>query len=393
MSLAAPAKPNVRPTSPNFSCGPCTKPPGWSFDKLKTDSLGRSHRAKLAKERLKLAIDESKALLELPKDYIAGIIGGSDTGAVEAALWNLLGPRPVDAFAWEAFGKDWVIDCTKQLKPLDVRGFVADYGQLPDLKQADPDHDIVFTWNGTAAGVIVPNGDWISDNRKGLTICDATSCAFAVPLPWEKLDVVTFSWQKVLGGEAMHGVLILSPRAIERLESHKPQWPIPKLFRLTKDGKLNAGIFEGTTINTPSMMCVEDALAAMQWARSVGGQNGMAARTHANFKVLREWVERTKWIDFLAANPATRSPISVTLRLADPALTKLSKDEQAAFCKKLVALVEAEGAGHDFNAYRDAPPGLRIWCGATVEASDIAALTQWIDWAYAVCRAELKEAA
>jgi len=393
MPSSAPAKPNLRPRSPNFSCGPCAKYPGWSFASLKTDTLGRSHRAKSAKARLKQVIEDTKTLLELPKDYIAGIVGGSDTGAVETALWNLLGPRSVDAFAWEAFGKDWVTDCTKQLKPLEVRSFVAEYGQLPDLKQADHDHDIIFTWNGTAGGVIVPNGDWISDNRKGLTICDATSSALGVAMPWHKLDVITFSWQKVLGGEAQHGILILSPRAVERIESHKPAWPIPKLFRITKEGKLNRAIFEGEIINTPSMMCVEDVLAAMEWARKNGGQKGMIARTQANFKALSQWIEKTPWIDFLAAEAAQRSPLSVCMKLADPALTQLSKDEQEAFCKKLVAMVEAEGAGFDFNSYRDAPPGLRIWCGATVETDDIKALTQWIDWAYAVCRAEVKAAA
>ncbi|MGE3624400.1 MAG: phosphoserine transaminase [Bdellovibrionales bacterium] len=393
MSSSAPAKPTVRPRSPSFSCGPCSKHPGWSFANLKTDTLGRSHRAKLAKERLKASIDGTRELLELPKDYIAGIIGGSDTGAVECALWNLLGARPVDAFAWEAFGKDWVTDATKQLKPLEVRSFVSEYGQLPNLNEANPDHDIIFTWNGTAAGVIVPNADWIKDDRKGLTICDATSSALGVPMPWHKLDVITFSWQKVLGGEAQHGILILSPRAIERLESYKPTWPIPKLFRIMKDGELNRAIFEGEIINTPSMMCVEDVLEAMTWARANGGQKGMIARTQANFQALSQWIEKTPWLDFLAADPATRSPLSVTMKLADPALTKLSKDDQSAFCKKIVGMIEAEGAAFDFNAYRDAPPGFRIWCGATVEPDDIKALTAWIDWAYAVCRADVKAAA
>jgi phosphoserine aminotransferase len=393
MSSSLPAKPSLRPRSPNFSCGPCTKRPGWSLNNLKTDSLGRSHRAKMPKERLKKAIDETRALLELPADYLVGIVGGSDTAAVEIALWNMLGPRPVDTFAWEAFGKDWVTDITKQLKPLETRSFVAEYGELPDLSQANPDHDIVFTWNGTAAGVIVPNGDWIKDDRKGLTICDATSCAIAVPLPWSKLDVVTFSWQKVLGGEAQHGILILSPRAVQRIETHKPTWPIPKIFRVTKDGKLNRAIFEGETINTPSMLCVEDVLDALQWAKESGGQKAMAARTQANYKALGDWVAKTPWIDFLPSDPKVRSPLSVCLKLVDPELAKLSKDDQAAFCKKLVSMVEAEKAGYDFNSYRDAPPGLRIWCGATVEADDIRALTAWIDWAFAVCRADIKAAA
>ena len=393
MSTSAPAKPTLRPRSPNFSSGPCAKRPGWSVEALKGAPVGRSHRAKIGKDKLKQAIEETKALLELPKDYRVGIMAASDTGAVEAALWSLLGPRPVDVFAWESFGKDWVTDCVKQLKPLEARSFVADFGKLPDLAQANFDHDVVFTWNGTTAGVIVPNGNWIPADRKGLTICDATSSACGVPMPWDKLDVVTFSWQKVLGGEAQHGILILSPRAVERLESHKPAWPVPKIFRMTKDGKLNEGIFQGETINTPSMICVEDVLDAMEWARSVGGSQGLAARTQANFKAVAEWVERTPWIDFLCANPAVRSPTSVCLTFNDSALAALSKDDQANFCKKLVSLIETEKAGYDFNAYRDAPAGLRIWCGATVEAEDVKILTQWIDWAFAVCKAELKAAA
>ncbi len=386
-------KPALRPRSPNFSSGPCTKHPGWSPEALKRAALGRSHRAKIGKDKLKQAIEETKALLELPKDYIVGIMAASDTGAVEAALWSLLGPRPVDIFAWESFGKDWVTDCVKQLKPLEARSFVAEFGQLPDLSQADFDHDVVFTWNGTTSGVIVPNGDWIKADRKGLTICDATSSACAVPMPWDKLDVVTFSWQKVLGGEAQHGILVLSPRAVERLESHKPAWPVPKIFRMTKEGKLNKGIFEGETINTPSMLCIEDALDAMAWARSVGGSKGLAQRTQANFKVIKDWVEQTSWIEFLASDPAVRSPTSVCLKPSDPAVTGLSKDDQAAFFKKLTSLLDAEKVAFDIGSYRDAPAGLRIWCGATVEADDLKALTGWLDWAYAVCRADLKAAA
>jgi len=393
MAVSPPAKPSARPRSPNFSCGPCAKYPGWSLEALKDAALGRSHRAKVGKDKLKKAIEDTKALLELPKDYLVGIMAASDTGAVEAALWSLLGPRPVDVFAWESFGKDWVTDCVKQLKPLEARSFVADFGQLPDLKQANFDHDVVFTWNGTTSGVIVPNGDWIKADRKGLTICDATSSACAVPMPWDKLDVVTFSWQKVLGGEAQHGILILSPRAVERLENHKPAWPVPKIFRLTKDGKLNKGIFEGETINTPSMLCVEDALAAMNWARSAGGSKGLAQRTQNNFKALKEWVDRTSWITYLCEDAAGRSPTSVCLKPADPALTSLSKDDQSTFFKKLTSMLETEKVAYDINSYRDAPPGLRIWCGATVEADDLKALTAWLDWAYAVCRAELKAAA
>jgi phosphoserine aminotransferase len=389
MSSGLPAKPALRPFSPNFSCGPCTKHPGWSLTNLKDAVLGRSHRAKLGKDRLKRAIDETKALLKLPDDYIVGIMAGSDTGAVEAALWSLLGTRPVDVFAWESFGKDWVTDCVTQLKPLDARAFTADFGKLPDLNQANFDHDVIFTWNGTTSGVIVPNGDWISDNRAGLTICDATSSALAVPMPWHKLDVTTYSWQKVLGGEAQHGILILSPRAVARLESHKPSWPIPKIFRLTKDGKLNQGIFEGETINTPSMLCVEDALDAMAWARHVGGTQGLAARTQANFKTLSDWVARTEWIGFLCENATIRSPTSVCLKLAN---THLNVEEQATFCKKIAALLEKESVAYDINSYRDAPPGFRIWCGATVEAHDIAVLTQWLDWAYAASNGEAKAA-
>lgn len=387
-TTSALAKPSVRPRCPSFSSGPCAKRPGWSFEALAGAALGRSHRAKIGKDKLKQVIDETKALLELPPEYLVGIIAASDTGAVEAALWSLLGPRPVDVFAWETFGKEWVTDCVKQLKPLQTRCFVADFGRLPDLSQADSNHDIVFTWNGTTSGVIVPNADWIHEQRQGLSICDATSSIFAVPMPWHKLDVVTFSWQKVLGGEAQHGILILSPRAVERLESHKPAWPVPKIFRLTKEGKLNRGIFEGETINTPSMMCVEDALDAMAWARSIGGAQALAQRTQDNFRALAQWVERTPWIDFLAADPASRSPTSVCLKLADPALTSMSPEHQAAFCKRMISMLEKEGVAYDVGSYRDAPPGLRVWCGATIECDDIKALVAWFDWAYAICRAE-----
>lgn len=392
MSISTVAKPSLRPASPNFSSGPCTKHPGWSLNSLKDTPLGRSHRAKIGKDKLKQAIDMTKSLLGLPHDYIVAIMPASDTGSVEAAMWSLLGPRPVDVFAWESFGKEWVTDCLKQLKLPNTRSFVGEFGELPDLSQANPEHDIVFTWNGTTSGVIVPNGDWIKADRKGLTICDATSSVFAVPMPWDKLDVVTFSWQKVLGGEAAHGILILSPRAVERLESYTPAWPIPKIFRLTKDGKLNHGIFEGETINTPSMLCVEDALDAMKWAESIGGGAGLVRRTQANYKALSEWVARTEWVDFLPTNPAVRSPTSVCLKLVDPALAALNKDDLAAFCKKLTGLLEKEGVAYDINSYRDAPSGLRIWCGATVEDKDVTILTSWLDWAFAVCRAEIKAA-
>jgi phosphoserine aminotransferase len=391
--MSAITKPSVRPACPNFSSGPCAKRPGWSYEALAGAALGRSHRAKIGKDKLKQVIEETRVLLELPSDYLVGVVAASDTGAVEAALWSLLGPRPVDVLAWETFGKEWVTDCVKQLKPLQTRTWVADFGRLPDLSQVDFDHDVVFTWNGTTSGVIVPHGDWISDQRAGLTICDATSSVFAVPMPWHKLDVITFSWQKVLGGEAQHGILILGPRAVERLESHRPAWPVPKIFRLTKEGKLNRGIFEGETINTPSMMCVEDALDAMAWARSAGGPQALAQRTQANFCALAQWVERTPWIDFLAADPATRSPTSVCLRLADAVAASMSLEQQASFCKRLASLLEQEAVAYDIASYRDAPPGLRVWCGATIESDDLQALVAWIDWAYATVRAETSVAA
>ncbi|MDR3423500.1 MAG: phosphoserine transaminase [Alphaproteobacteria bacterium] len=376
------AKPARRPRCPCFSSGPCAKRPGWSLDALKGAYLCRSHRAKGGKDKLKQVIEETKALLGLPKDYIAAIMPASDTGAVEAALWSLLGPRPVDVFAWESFGKAWVNDCAHQLRPLETRAFIADFGDLPDLTQADFDHDVVFTWNGTTSGVILPDGDWIAADRQGLTICDATSSVFAVPMPWDKLDVITFSWQKVLGGEAQHGMLVLSPRAVARLESHTPAWPIPRIFRLTKAGKLDRELFEGATINTPSMLCVEDVLDALAWARSVGGAKGLARRTSENFGVIERWALRTPWIGFLAANPAARSPTSVCLKPTDPAITALSQPEQAKFFKALTDRLEAEKVAYDVNAYRDAPAGLRIWCGGTVEAEDLEILTEWLDWAY-----------
>ena len=382
------AKRSVRPRCRNFSSGPCAKRPGWSFQALAGAALGRSHRAKIGKDKLKQVIDETRTLLELPPEYLVGIVAASDTGAVEAALWSLLGPRPVDIFAWESFGKEWVTDCVKQLKPIQTRCFIADFGRLPDLLQADSSHDIVFTWNGKRRGLIVTNADWNEEHRKGLTICDATSSVFAVPMPWYKLDVITFSWQKVLGGEAQHGILILSPRAVERLESHKPAWPVPKIFRLTKEGKINRGVFEGETINTPSMLCVEDALDALAWARSIGGARGLAQRTQDNFRALAQWVERTPWVDFLAADPASRSPTSVCMKLADPALASMSLERQAAFCKRMTSMLEKEGAAFDIGSYRDAPPGLRVWCGATIESEDGGALGEWFDWAYAICRAE-----
>jgi len=387
------AKPASRPNVPHFSSGPCAKRPGWNPQNLKDAALGRSHRAKVGKAKLKLAIDLTREVLEVPSDYKIGIVPASDTGAVEMALWSLLGPRPVTTIAWESFGEGWVSDVVKELKLKDVVKLNAGYGDIPDLSKADKNSDIIFTWNGTTSGVRVPNADWIADDREGLTICDATSAAFAQPLDWPKLDVVTFSWQKALGGEAAHGILVLSPRAVARLESYTPPWPLPKIFRMTKGGKLMAGIFEGETINTPSMLCVEDYLDALNWAKSVGGLKALIARADANTKVLADWKAKTPWVDFLAKDAAIRSNTSVCLKVIDPAVTALSADAQADFAKKLVAAVEKEGGGYDLGAYRDAPPGLRIWCGATVEASDVAILTQWLDWAFAETKASLAKAA
>jgi phosphoserine aminotransferase len=387
------AKPALRPDVPHFSSGPCAKRPGWNAQSLKDAALGRSHRAKIGKAKLKLAIELTREVLEVPAGYRIGIVPASDTGAVEMALWSLLGARPVTTIAWESFGEGWVSDIVKELKLKDVTRLHAGYGEIPDLSKADPASDIVFTWNGTTSGVRVPNADWISATREGLTICDATSAAFAQKLDWAKLDVVTFSWQKALGGEAAHGMLVLSPRAVARLESYAPAWPLPKIFRMTKGGKLNEGIFEGETINTPSMLCVEDYLDALHWAKSVGGLKALISRADANTKVLADWKARTSWIDFLAGDPAIRSNTSVCLKVIDPAITSLTPDAQADFAKKLVALVEKEGAGYDFAHYRDAPAGLRIWCGATVEAKDVGLLTQWIDWAFAETKSTLAKAA
>src|SRR5229473_3495448 len=387
------AMPGVRPAVPHFSSGPCAKRPGWSLQALTDAALGRSHRAKLGKGKLKRAIDLTREILEVPADYRIGIVPASDTGAVEMALWSLLGARPVTMLAWESFGEGWVSDVQKELKLKDLTVLKAPYGALPDLAKVDWSNDVVFTWNGTTSGVRVPNGDWIAADRKGLAICDATSAAFAQRLHWPKLDVATFSWQKALGGEAAHGMLILSPRAVARLESHKPAWPLPKIFRLTKGGKLNEAIFEGETINTPSMLCVEDYLDALQWAKSIGGLKVLMARADANTKVLADWKAKTPWIDFLAKDPAVRSNTSVCMKVVDPAITSLTPEAQADFAKKLVALVEKEGAGYDFAHYRDAPAGLRIWCGATVDAKDVALLTQWIDWAFAETKAALPKAA
>lgn len=372
--------PDMRPANPNFSSGPCAKRPGWSLSKLEDACLGRSHRSKPGKAKLAQAIDLTRSVLGIPDDYKIGIVPASDTGAVEMAMWSLLGERPVDMLAWESFGSGWVTDVIKQLKLDNARKIEADYGQLPDLSSVNPAHDVVFTWNGTTSGVRVPNADWISADREGLTICDATSAAFAQDLDWAKLDVTTYSWQKVLGGEAAHGMIILSPRAVERLESYTPPWPMPKIFRLTKGGKLIDGIFKGETINTPSMLCVEDYIDALEWAQSIGGLKGLKARADSNLEALTKWVDNTPWVDFLCADVANRSNTSVCLTIVDPAL---NEEQQAAASKKLASLLDAEGVAYDIGAYRDAPAGLRIWAGATIELSDMQALLPWLDWAYA----------
>ncbi len=382
-------RPAMKPARPEFSSGPCAKHPGWKPENLSNAVLGRSHRSKPGKARLQDAIARTRAVLEVPSDYLIGIVPGSDTGAVEMAMWSMLGARPVQLLAFESFGKDWGVDAVKQLKLKDCDVLDAPYGQLPDLTKVRGDADLVFTWNGTTSGVRVPNGDFIAPDREGITICDATSACFAQTLDWDKLDVVTFSWQKVLGGEAAHGVLILSPRAVARLESYTPPWPMPKLFRMTKGGKLNAEIFEGATINTPSMLAVEDYIDALKWAASIGGLPALQGRADANLSAVTAWVKKTPWVDFLAEDPKTRSNTSVCLKVVDPKIVALPADAQADFAKKLASLLEKEGVALDIGGYRDAPPGLRIWCGSTVEASDVEALTPWLDWAFAEVAATL----
>ena len=378
-------KPTRKPASPRFSSGPCTKRPGWSASVLEDACVGRSHRSKDGRAKLREVIDRSRQLLGVPDDYRVGIVPASDTGAVEMALWSLLGERGVDVLAWESFSAGWVTDVQKQLELADVRVFEAPYGELPDLARVDCSRDIVFAWNGTTSGVRVPDGEWIAPDRAGLTICDATSAVFGMELPWDKLDVTTYSWQKVLGGEAQHGMLVLSPRAVERLESYTPPRPLPKIFRLTSGGKLIEGVFKGDTINTPSMLCVEDHLDGLRWVESIGGAAAMIARSEANLAAVTSWVQKSAWIDFLAIQESTRSSTSICLKFADPSLVALPDEEQKAVAKSLATLVEEEGVAYDIGAYRDAPPGLRIWGGGTVETSDLEALFPWLDWAYEEC--------
>ena len=387
------SKPTTRPNNPNFSCGPCTKPPGWSLDTLKSAVLGRSHRSSLGKARLQEVIDRTRAVLAIPADYRIAIVPASDTGAVEMAMWSLLGARGTTVLAWENFSQDWAIDAKSQLKLPNLTLMEAAYGEIPDLAKVNFADDVVFAWNGTTSGVCVPNADWIPANREGLTICDATSAVFAMHLPWDKLDVTTWSWQKVLGGEAAHGMLVLSPRAVARLESYTPAWPLPKLFRMTSKGKLTEGLFKGETINTPSMLCVEDVLYSLKWAESIGGASALVARSQANAAALDTWVQATDWIDYLPVRADIRSTTSVCLKIVDPWFTALPDEQQAEAAKKLASLVEKEGAGFDIANYRTAPSGLRIWCGSTVEAADLSALTPWLDWAYAEVKQSLAKAA
>ncbi|MCZ6637098.1 MAG: phosphoserine transaminase [Alphaproteobacteria bacterium] len=381
-------KPTVKPVDPRFSSGPCKKPPSWKIENLSAACLGRSHRAAVGKAKLAEVIDRSRAILGIPDDWRIGIVPASDTGAFEMAMWSVLGARGVDTFAWESFGSGWVTDIEKQLKITDLRKFTADYGEVPDFSAADPARDTVFTWNGTTSGARVPNGDWIDDDREGLTLCDATSAVFAMDIPWAKLDVVTWSWQKVMGGEGQHGMIVLSPRAVERLCTYTPPWPLPKIFRMTNGGKLIEGIFRGETINTPSMLCVEDALDGLRWAEDMGGLAGLMARCQGNFDAITDWVAGADWVDFLAADAAIRSPTSVCLKVVAPWFEALDSDAQAAAPKRMVKLLEEEGAGYDLDGYRDAPPGLRVWAASTVDQADHEALLPWLDWAADTVAAE-----
>lgn len=383
-------KPDMLPANPNFSSGPCSKRPGWRPDVLVDAFLGRSHRHATGKMLLKDVIDRTRSVLGIPDDYRIGIVPGSDTGAIEMALWSVLGPRGVEVLAWESFGKQWAVDVKSQLKLNDLRITESAYGDIPDLSNVDFSRDVIFTWNGTTGGVKVPNGDWIPADREGLTIVDGTSAVFAMDIPWDKTDIFTWSWQKVMGGEAAHGMLVLSPRAVERIESYDPPWPMPKVFRMKKKDKLNEEIFEGVTINTPSMLCVEDALDGLKWAESIGGFKALRARVEQNFKTLSAWVEKSDWIEFICNDPVVRSDTSVVLVVNDPWFASMDEDGQRAAIKKLTGLLDKEGAAFDVGSHRDAPPGLRIWCGATVESSDIAALGPWLDWAFATVKSELQ---
>ena len=380
-------KPSSKPNNPCFSSGPCAKRPGWTLDALKGAPVGRSHRSKIGKAKLAEVITTSKKMLGLPDDYVLGVVPASDTGAIEMAMWSMLGERGVDVFCWESFGSGWSADCKNQLKLKDLRVHKADYGKISDLSQADWARDVIFTWNGTTSGVRVPDGNWIASDRQGLAICDATSAVFAMEMPWDKLDVVTWSWQKVLGGEAAHGMLALSPRAVKRLESFTADRPLPKVFQMTKGGKLIAGIFEGETINTPSMLCVEDALDGLRWAASVGGLKGLIQRSQANLQAIERWVGQSKWAGFLAEDKAIRSSTSICLKITDPAYLALSAEAQAKHAKSVVSALEKESVAYDIGSYRDAPAGIRIWGGATVETSDIETLLPWLDWAYGEVKA------
>ncbi|MEL6677452.1 MAG: phosphoserine transaminase [Pseudomonadota bacterium] len=388
--MSLPTKPQAVPARPEFSSGPCPKRPGYDIARIaELAHLGRSHRAAKPKAQIKEVIDRTSKILGVPEGYKVGIVPASDTGAYEMAMWSMLGARPVDMLVWESFGAGWATDATKQLQLDDCRVLKAEYGELPPLEEVRAEADICFTWNGTTSGARVPNANWISKDRQGLTLCDATSAAFAQDLPWDKLDVTTFSWQKVMGGEAAHGVLVLSPRAVERLESYTPDRPLPKIFRLTKGGKLIDGIFTGATINTPSMLAVADALDALEWIEKIGGAAGVQARSDANAKALQDWVDATPWVENLVAHPAQRSNTSVCLKIVDPEIAALEEDAQKAFTKAMTKLLETEGAAYDINGYRDAPAGLRIWCGTTVETADVEALTRWLDWAFATAKSEL----
>ena len=390
--MTTPARPEIRPANPCFSSGPCAKRPGWTLDALKDAFLGRSHRAKGGKAKLAEVISRSRAMLGMPDDWRLGIVPASDTGAIEMAMWSLLGERGVDMLAWESFGSQWITDVRKQLQLADVRALTADYGRLPVLTAVDPQRDVIFTWNGTTSGVAVPDADWLSEQREGLVLCDATSAVFAYEMPWPKLDVVTWSWQKVLGGEAQHGMLALSPRAVARLQRYTPAWPMPKLFRMIKGGAITEGLFAGETINTPSMLAVEDALDGLRWAESIGGLPGLIARSKSNLAAIERWVEATPWVDFLAQEPATRSRTSVCLRIVDPRFAALPPEGRTVVAKRLAARVEQEDAGYDIASYRDAPAGLRLWAGATVETADLEALFPWLDWAWHGIAAELPAA-